>query len=107
LVYLTADSENTIDKFEEDKIYIIGGIVDRNRHKNICFNKAKEQGIAHAKFPIKENINIGDYSTVLTVNQVISIILAVREHDHDWEKALKETLPLRKTTKEIGYKAKE
>ena len=71
LVYLTADSENTVDKFEEDKIYIVGGIVDHNRHKNIWFNKAKEQGISHAKFPIKENVNIGDYSTVLTVNQVM------------------------------------
>lgn len=107
LVYLTADSENTIEKFEDDKIYIIGGIVDRNRHKNICLNKAKEQGIAHGKFPIKENVNIGDYSTVLTVNQVVSVILAVKKYDNDWERALKETLPHRKTNKVKGRKAKE
>lgn len=107
LVYLSADSENTLEKLEDDKIYIIGGIVDKNRHKNICFNKAKEQGIAHAKFPIKEHVNIGDYSTVLTVNQVLWVLLAVKKHDNDWKSALEETLPKRKKSKIKGKNAKD
>lgn len=33
LIYLTADATNTLDVLDEDKVYIIGGIVDKNRHK--------------------------------------------------------------------------
>lgn len=43
LVYLTADSPNELSDLDKSKLYIIGGIVDRNRHKNICFRKAESQ----------------------------------------------------------------
>lgn len=33
LVYLSADAEDELLSLSEDEIYIIGGIVDRNRHK--------------------------------------------------------------------------
>lgn len=52
LVYLTADSENILDELDPKAIYIIGGMVDRNRWKGITMKKAKEQGIKTAKLPI-------------------------------------------------------
>lgn len=52
LVYLTADSETVLDELDLKKIYIIGGLVDRNRWKGITMKKAGEQGIQTAKLPI-------------------------------------------------------
>lgn len=33
LIYLTADSNNIINTLDENNVYVIGGIVDKNRHK--------------------------------------------------------------------------
>lgn len=33
LVYLTADADTTLERIDEKDIYIVGGIVDRNRFK--------------------------------------------------------------------------
>ncbi|BFZ59268.1 tRNA (guanine(9)-N(1))-methyltransferase [Saitoella coloradoensis] len=91
LVYLTADSETTITELDENKSYIIGGIVDRNRYKSLCFDKAKGQGIPTAKLPIGRL----QASKVLTVNQVLEIMLKAIELK-DWDRACKEVIPQRK-----------
>ncbi len=43
LVYLTADAEEEMGELAPHDILIIGGLVDRNRHKSICFNRAQQQ----------------------------------------------------------------
>ena len=40
IVYLTADAEEEITEIEEDKVYVIGGLVDHNRIKKGTLTKA-------------------------------------------------------------------
>lgn len=78
LVYLTSESDNVIESLEDDKVYIIGGLVDHNSHKGVCFEKAKKEGIAHGQLPIAEYFNIKSRK-VFTINQVFEILLRVSE----------------------------
>ena len=95
LVYLTSDSENTLDTLQDGKVYIIGGIVDRNRLKRATINRAEKLGIATAKLPIAEHFDLVA-TKVLTVNHVFEILVRLREHDNDWKKTLLAILPERK-----------
>jgi tRNA (guanine9-N1)-methyltransferase len=101
LVYLTSDSENVLDTLEDDKIYIIGGIVDRNRLKRAAIDRAEEQGIATAKLPISEYLSMVS-TKVLTCNHVFDVLLKYRENGNDWKKAFLDVLPVRKDAKAKG-----
>ncbi|XP_057765091.1 tRNA (guanine(9)-N1)-methyltransferase isoform X2 [Salvia miltiorrhiza] len=94
LVYLTADSENSLDELDLKSIYIIGGLVDRNRWKGLTMNKANEQGIKTAKLPIGSYLKMSS-SQVLTVNQVVEILLKFLE-SRDWKHSFFQVIPLRK-----------
>ena len=101
LVYLTADSENTIDHLEDGKIYVIGGIVDRNRMKGATIKRAEELGIQTGKLPISSHLKL--FSTkVLTCNHVLEIFLKYREHGNDWKKAMLAVLPKRKDIHDVN-----
>ncbi|KAL3355035.1 hypothetical protein AABB24_019225, partial [Solanum stoloniferum] len=94
LVYLTADSETTLDVLDPKHIYIIGGLVDRNRWKGLTMKKAEDQGIQTAKLPIGTYLKMSS-SQVLTVNQVVEILLKYLETG-DWKTSFFEVIPQRK-----------
>ncbi|KAH0461284.1 hypothetical protein IEQ34_008859 [Dendrobium chrysotoxum] len=94
LIYLTADAETTLEELDTNRIYIIGGLVDRNRWKGITMKKANEQGIQSAKLPIGNYIKLAS-SQVLTVNQVVEILLKFVE-TRDWKNAFFTVIPQRK-----------
>ncbi|KAF8450690.1 hypothetical protein L210DRAFT_3521034 [Boletus edulis BED1] len=69
IVYLTADSSEELLELNEGETYIIGGLCDHNRYKNLCLNKAIGSQIRHARLPIGRYILLSTRK-VLTVNQV-------------------------------------
>ena len=87
LIYLTRDAESVLDTLEADKIYIIGGIVDRNRLKKAALARAEELQISTARLPIDTYLQKMESTRVLTCNHVFGILMHYREH-RDWEKAL-------------------
>lgn len=58
IVYLTAESENLLEKLEENKVYVIGGLVDHNAHKGLCHSIAKTNGFSHARLPIDQFVQL-------------------------------------------------
>lgn len=105
LVYLTADSDTVLDELDLKKIYIVGGLVDRNRWKGITMKKAQEQGIQTGKLPIGNYLKMSS-SQVLTVNQVLEILLKFLE-TRDWKASFFQVIPQRKRCEVIQENPKE
>jgi len=95
LIYLTADAEEKVYNFDSEMIYVIGGIVDRNRHKGCTMEKATKQGIRTAQLPLADYIAMGSYSRVLTVNHVLNMILD-HQLSKDWRGVCARCVPGRK-----------
>ncbi|KAA8495853.1 tRNA (guanine(9)-N1)-methyltransferase [Porphyridium purpureum] len=91
LVYLSADADDELDVLSPDELYVIGGIVDRNRLKNATIDKARRiPGCLVKRIPVADLTY-----RVLTVNHVFDLLVA-RAAGSSWEAACAEALPKRK-----------
>jgi tRNA (guanine9-N1)-methyltransferase len=94
VIYLTSDSPYTLDELKPYSTYIIGGLVDKNRHKGICYKTACEKGLKTAKLPIGEFMEMQS-RFVLATNHVVEIMVRWLECG-DWGKAFLDVIPKRK-----------
>ena len=94
VVYLTSDSPFTLTTLKPHSTYIIGGLVDRNRHKGICYQRALDRGLKTAKLPIGEYMEMTS-RFVLATNHVAEIMLRWLECG-DWAESFLKVVPKRK-----------
>ncbi|CAN8068888.1 unnamed protein product [Agarophyton chilense] len=98
LVYLTHDAEEVLETLDPSDIYVIGGLVDRNRLKGVTRGKAESLSIRSAKLNLDANISIQHGTPVLTVNHCVEILLHVA-NGSSWKQAYLKVLPVRKGIK--------
>lgn len=94
VVYLTSESPDTLEELKPYSTYIIGGLVDRNRHKGICYKRAMDRGVKTAKLPIGKYMEMNS-RFVLATNHVVEIMIKWLE-DRDWAEAFTACMPKRK-----------
>ena len=94
VVYLTSDSPDTLTRLRPYSTYVIGGLVDRNRHKGVCYKRALDRGMRTAKLPIGDYMKMSS-RFVLATNHVAEIMLRWLELG-DWGQAFLQVVPKRK-----------
>ena len=101
VVYLSSEGTEELDTVVEGQVYVIGGLVDRNRHKGYTHERAQELGVRTARLPIGKFLESTKKTRkVLTVNHVYEILAAVVE-GLSWAEAMESVLPERS-----GFKRK-
>jgi tRNA (guanine9-N1)-methyltransferase len=111
-IYLTSDSPYTISTLSPYSTYIVGGLVDKNRHKGICYKTACDRGIKTAKLPIGEFLEMSSRK-VLATNHVVEILLRWLEEasagreEGAWGRAFLSVIPKRKGGKLRGQEGGE
>jgi tRNA (guanine9-N1)-methyltransferase len=122
VVYLTSDSPHTLSRLNPYSTYVIGGLVDKNRHKGICYKSAMSTitptstsntpsslpppniHVKTAKLPISKYMSMTSRQ-VLATNHVVEILLRWMEEvveggeDGAWGRAFMRVLPKRKDAK--------
>lgn len=100
-IYLTADTDDTLPSVDDllkdyqSTIFIIGGLVDHNRHTKLCFNRAQQRGVRTAKLPITDHVKLNQRQILSTVN-VFEILLDAFSSHKPWSEIMLNKIPKRK-----------
>ena len=94
IVYLSSESDEVLMELKPYSTYIIGGLVDHNRHKGICYKRARERGVRTARLPIGEYLKMASRQ-VLATNHVCEIMLNWLSCG-DWASSFAAVIPKRK-----------
>lgn len=94
IVYLSSESDEVLTELKPCSTYIIGGLVDHNRYKGICYKRAREKGIRTARLPIGEHLKMASRQ-VLATNHVCEIMLNWLSCG-DWASSFTAVIPKRK-----------
>eukprot|EP01063_Lacrimia_lanifica_P015258 TRINITY_DN22070_c0_g1_i1.p1 TRINITY_DN22070_c0_g1~~TRINITY_DN22070_c0_g1_i1.p1 ORF type:complete len:344 (+),score=174.83 TRINITY_DN22070_c0_g1_i1:78-1109(+) len=109
VTYLSGDSENTIDTVEGGKYYIVGGLVDRNKHKGIAHKRAQALNVRTAKFPLEAYLQRypekAGICKTLTTFHVVQVLCGVAAGE-SWDTAFDSILPKRNTEEVAAPKRK-
>lgn len=100
VVYLASESPYTLQRLEPHTSYVIGGFVDKNREKGLCYRGARQLGIRTARLPIGQFM-VMQSRRVLATNHVVEIMLRWLEFG-DWGRAFMAAIPKRKRGRLIG-----
>jgi len=102
IVYLTGDSSDVVPKCSEiqaanNGIFIIGGLIDHNRHKGLALERAQLHSVKHGQLPIGEYIRMCQ-RRILAIPHVFEIMLfAANGTIGDcWNDIFKKVIPSRK-----------
>ncbi|PIC55649.1 hypothetical protein B9Z55_000837 [Caenorhabditis nigoni] len=100
VIYLSPDASEELEYVDDDKVYVIGGIVDRvPEHgipKHASLEAAQSAGVLVRKLPIDRYVDFKSGSKFLTLLAVSEILRQVNLHG-DWKRALEVAIPKRNT----------
>ncbi|KAG5472529.1 hypothetical protein LSCM1_03930 [Leishmania martiniquensis] len=110
VVFLTADSPNTLAGIEPDTAYVIGAFVDHNANKGLSYACAQRHGVRTARLPITETVVLGNRCKVLTINHVANVLIHYAQlcaaGTPNWAQAIENALPTRRTRQAVNGRRK-
>jgi len=83
VVYLSPDSTEILTSMEPGWAYVVGGLVDRNRHPGASLARATALGVRTARLPIDEHAAVSR-NDFLTISDVLWILSSFGENEGDW-----------------------